>query len=68
MPEKISKRQIAIQTIENNFCMLNGMLSKQEQKQFKDKDFASYLVNSLRRLDQLEKQNKENHNHEKSIN
>ena len=58
MAEKISKRQLAIELIEQNFCMINGILSKEEAKKFKDHDFAAYLVHSLKRLDQYEKQNK----------
>ena len=58
MAEKISKRQLAIELIEQNFFMINGILSKEEAKKFKNHDFAAYLVHSLKRLDQYEKQNK----------
>lgn len=52
--EKKNKKDYAIELLEENACMINGLLTKQEMRKFNG-DFVHYLVNCLNRLNRLEK-------------
>ena len=47
MIKKISRRQLAIQLLEENHYMINGCLTEDELKEFND-DFVQYLINVLK--------------------
>lgn len=38
----------AIQILESNYCMINGLLSKEELKHYKNFDFVEYLKKAVK--------------------
>lgn len=54
-PVIISKSSKAIQIIEDNYIMINSLLTKEELRSFKNNDFSNYLINLIKEHDKRSK-------------